>query len=218
VVQRLPFWLTLAGSVLGIASFFIPQAEVHDPAPRFSSPYLDCLMLAGLVDTETLVYQTAVALAPVLACLLLLAGVLPGAAGSMFIRWFQTGFFLAWAFVLATLGSIYSTLPRGSLTGGASADESSSPALLLFAGPIALATVVLARLIGGSEPRATAAIVRGSLGLLLLVAALFWLESPEVRWLAGAVVPLLAGTLIAASGALAWIRPPAATSPAPQGA
>lgn len=202
-----------------MASFFIHRAEVHDPAPRVSSPWLDCLVRVGVVDTEILVYQTAVALAPVLACLLLLAGALPGAAGSSFIRWLQTGFFLAWAFVLATLGSIYSTLPRGSLTGGASADESSSPALLLFVGPLSLATIVLARLIGGSEPRATAAIVRASLGILLVIEALFQLGSPAVdRWLAGAAVPLLAGTLIAASGALAWARPPAAASAAPQGA
>ena len=195
---------------MGIASFFIPQAEVQVPFPRVSSPYLDCLRYAEAGDTEMFVYQTALLLAPVLACLLLLAGALPGAAGSAAIHWIHAGFFITWAFALSTLGSLSSTQSMG--------EEASSGALLLFAGPLVLATVVLGRVMGGSDPRATGAIVRGSLGLLLLIDSLFDLTSGAVRWLPGAAVPLLAGALIAASGVLSWVRPAAPPSPAPQGA
>ena len=212
--QRLAPGLSFAGALLGIASFFIPQAEVQTPAPHLFSPYLACVSAAETEETETFVYQTALSLAPVLGCLMVLAGALPAAAGSPFLRWLQAGFFIAWAFTLSTLGSIFSTRPAG----GAGGEESSTVALLLFAGPLVLVTGVLGRILGGSDPRATASIVRGSLGLLLVINALFYLHFLEVRWLAGAAVPLLAGILMAVAGALAWIRPGAATSTAPRGA
>lgn len=197
-----------AGALLGLASVFIPDVEIGSLGTF--SPFSWRVYLLEHEDRETFLYMSLLGAAGPVACLMAGSAVLVRGRTSTLIRWLLLGFFLLWAFTLSTLGSISATSPT-------SGEESNALSLVLFAAPLALAVVVLARAIGSFDAAVTDALVRAFLGVLLLLGSLHGLGGPQVRPLPGAAVPLLAGALIAAGSALSLVRrspPPPAAVPA----
>jgi len=200
-VAHLASWLIRAGAFLGIAAFFVPRLE-PSPGKGLESSLSALLWLAETTDHEVFFIYAAGLLAPLAACLLLMDGTGGRNGASPLLRWVVLLFFLAWAFSLATMGSLVATLP--SATGG---DETAAT-LLLFAAPLVLATIVIARVLGGSNPVSTGTIARGSIGLLLFLESIYDFRSPlNSGWGAGALLPILAGALIVAGATLALARP-----------
>ena len=211
MVRRLASWLIRVGAVLGIASFFIPQFEVSWARGAVLSPLSTCLLLRSVADFETFALDTAMELMPVLGCLWVLAASYSRPSGWPALRGAGIAFLFVWSFALATLGSLICTLPTSA--SGVFFDSSSG--LLLFILPLILAAILLARVLGGSPPEATAKMVGGGLGLLLLIRSFAAFQATVVTaWGPGAIVPMAAGASIVAGAVLSLASPRSPTPPA----
>ena len=184
-----------AGALLTVAAFFIPQFD--DPSiPGTHSPYVSCLEMAKHLEPDILVINLSVVVAPVLGGLLVFGLWWPAKTGqSVFLRWALVVFFILWAFLAATMGSILATVE--SAAGVRSGSETAST-LLLFVTPLGLVTVVLARLLGGSGANSPRNLLTAAFGILLVAWSVHALQSPlSARWGPGAWAPVTAGGLIA---------------------
>ena len=201
----------------GIASFFIPRGDLGTGAGP-ASPVRACAHLYATSTFEAFAALAALELLPLLACLAVLAGSFSGPARWSWARGALEGLFLLWCFALSTAGSLLCTTASAA-SGRPGGDDSSLP-LFLFAVPLLLATVVLARLLGGSDPLATARMTSVGSGALLMLRALPVDLPPLVMaWSAGAITPGIAGILVAAGSVLSMVRSEAAVPPvAPQAA
>ncbi len=209
MAYRLVPWLARVGAVLGIASFFIPQFEFTWAPGAVLSPFRSSVRLHHSVDSESFVVETAMALLPMLGCLWILAASFSRLSRSSALRGAGIACLFVWSFALATLGSLTCTLPT-SPEGGV-ADSSSG--LLLFSVPLVLATVLLARVLGGSPSGATGTMVGGGLALLLLLWSFAVFQAPVVAaWAPGALVPMAAGALLSLASPRSPSPPPRAAA------
>lgn len=215
-------WIVRVGAILILASVALPHLRgaggfVFVPASLAS------LLVSRLPAPEGL-FLAAGLLGPALAGLVLGLGALPGTGPHPAMRWTVVILFLAASFALATLGSILLTALQAHPVAGM---PSFLVALLLFLAPILLGGTVLARVLGGSEDAATAALARASLGVLLALHGLFladfgapvllsWLgESGAGHALVGAWAEPLGGLLVAAGELTLLFRPAPAAPPLP---
>lgn len=210
-MRSLSSWLVAAGSLLGIASFFVPRFEIPAVGPEVFSPWSWACHLSRTSDPETILYQALLGAAPSIGSLLVGLAAPFRKGVPLLLQWSLAGFFFLWAFTLSTLGSIAATSSLGS-------EGSGSWALLEFTVPLVLAAIVLARMIGGSDPERTGAIVRASIGALLLLGSLVALGNPQLTAHSGAAVPALAGALLLVGTLVSLFRPAAPPAPDPASA
>ncbi len=213
-MQRAGSWLARSGALLILLAPFLPQAEsggvragawsvTRDLAPKVPGPER-LAVAAGLF-------------VPVLAGAVMLAGsALPG-GGPPALRLAGLALVLALSFVLSTLGSIL-------LTDGVARPVTPSFPLsvALFAVPLVLSGIAVARWMQGGLARSTGAYERRVLSVLLLLHGLFLMDSGwgtlleargvpngTLRLLPGAVIGPL-GAAIAVAGSLLPSAPPRA--------
>ena len=111
--------------------------------------------------------------APAVVGILVLAASVREKGTGRFTRVASQGACLGAAFAMATTGSI---LMGSSQSFASEQDVSFALSLFAFIVPVALGTVILARMLGGAEPAASAGFARTGLGLLLLLDGLLRME------------------------------------------
>jgi hypothetical protein len=210
------------GALLLLLSPFLPHGRVA------GEPYGPLLVLRELDPLGSDVAQLGVAawlFLPAAAGAMVLAGVWRPAPPHPLVRALTLAVLIAASFALATLGSVLLTQ-----TGTAGPGSGSVPfalSLLLFAAPLVLGGVALARLVGGDFDRSSGGYARLSLGLLLALNGFFlccggWelllsllKQNGIPRALAGAWPAPAGGLLIAAGEALTRLRPRAGVDSVP---
>jgi hypothetical protein len=220
-MQRAAPWLVRLGAVLILLSPFLPQAETDQGRMGALSV---TSALAGKIGGVERLAAAAGLFAPVLVGVLLLAAAsLPG-GGPPALRVSLLGMLLICSFALATLGSLlFTDAATRTVT------PSFSLAIALFAGPLVLSGIALARWMQGGLDRANGAFERSALALLLLLHGLFladcgWaflslpgggIPNGTVRSLAGAWIGPLGGLLAVAGGLLSAGSPRSAVDRVP---
>jgi hypothetical protein len=219
-MSRFAPWLVRSGALLILLAPFLPQVEAGGQAV---GPGRAVAALEGKGDAVERLAVAGGLYAPVLIAVVLLAGsALPG-GGPAALRAGTLVLLLAASFALSTLGSILLTDPT---------PRSGSPSfpllIALFAAPLLLSGIALARWMQGGLGRSTGTFERGALAALLFLQGLIladggWagllaaggIPNGTLRLLAGAWVGPAGALLAAAGAALAAISPRAVVDSAP---
>ncbi len=210
------------GALLLLVSPFLPHGNVS------GVPYGPIYVIRELDPLGSVVAQLGIAVwlfLPAAAGALVLAGAWRTTTPAALIRGLTLAVLLAASFALATLGSVL--LTQTGTTGPASGNVSFGLSLLLFATPLVLGGIALARLVGGNFDRSSGGYARLSVGLLLALHGFFLLcggwdlllsllkQNGIPRALAGAWPAPAGGLLIAAGEALTRLRPRAGVDSVP---
>lgn len=219
-MQRSAPWLIRLGALLILISPFLPQARSDNGSV---GAWTLTSMLEGKIGGVERLAASAALFAPVLVGGLLLAGAFFRAGGPAALRLAALGLLFLCSFALATLGSLLFTDAATRTVA-----PSFTLAVALFAAPLVLSGVALARWMQGGLDRATGAYERSALACLLILHGLFladcgwgYLLLPEgipngtVHPLAGVWIGPLGGLLVVAGGLLAAFPPRSAVDTAP---
>lgn len=213
-MRRAAPWLVRTGALLLLIAPFLPQAE---SGGEHLGAWSVLRRLAPKADGVQRLVVAAALFAPAVAGAAILAGASRPRGGPAALRFGTLGLLLGVSFLLSTTGSLL-------LTDGATrpVTPSSALAIAVFAVPLALSVIALARWMQGGPQHATGAFERLALALLLVLHGLLladcgWgflllmegIPNGTVRLLPGAGVGPLGG-LLAAAGALIPAAPPRA--------
>jgi hypothetical protein len=169
-VNRIGPWLPRAGAALAAAGFFLPH---HTFPGQFRSPFGLCLEMGAQLPLAETIFQGLWLVATVAVPLLLLAALLRRGPDEGGLPGVLLVLLLASAFALSTLGSIRMTVVPDP---GGAQEASEGLSLALFALPLVCAAVAVGRVLGGGDRKATDRMVRASLGLLIALHGLFFVE------------------------------------------